>query len=393
MTTSTRVHLAKEHGAARKAFCVSKHTYAITLSGVERSDPEPLLGDFWSGSQTQPIPVDSDFFILKPATDVLVQGSAFARDAVPFESLELTVHVGRTSKRAAVFGERRARRVAGRVTFEDPSPVTSVPVDWHHAYGGMDQRAGTWRRPMSPNRHPGCYPRNAYGRGYVIGSIDDADSVALPNIEDPDDLLTPERFLMARPEDWWKQPIPCGFDFMRPSMFPRFTYSLSQDAIHPPPEDQSLPEIKRGFLGHSYRSRRERGGAELAPSFFQVGSHGMVFNDLTEGTPVRITNMHPERPTMAFAVPKPPRIEWELEGQRSETAVRLLHVVCTPNEEKVSFVYATHTMLPRAFIPQIHKYIPVGVRIDGGPLISYDAPQPIWERLEEAKRRLGEVAR
>jgi hypothetical protein len=379
---------------ARKAFCVTKQTYSTTSTGWERTDSAPLSGDFWSESHSGPIPADTDFFIHKPSSDVVVQGSAYARGGSPFESLEVAVHVGRTSKRAAIFGERVARLVTGRLIFDAPSPVTSMPVDWHHAYGGMDERVAPWRSWMSPLRHPGCYPRNAYGRGYVIGAIDESDTVPLPSVEDPDDLLTPERLLSARPDDWWKQPVPCGFDFMLPSMFPRFTYCLGQDALLPSPEDESLPEVRRGFLPHSYRERRRAPGAPpIASGYFQVGTHGMVFNDLTEGTPIRIMNMHPERSSIAFAVPKPPSIEWEIEGQRSQTGVRLLHVICRPNEEKVSFVYATHTTLPRAFIPKIHKYIPVGVRIDGGPLVSYDAPQPIRERLEDARRRMTETSR
>ena len=60
------------------------------------------------------------------------------------------------------------------------------------------------------------------GTGVVLRNVRDVvDGLALPNIEDPDDLLIPERVIMEAPERWPLQPLPAGFGWRQRNWYPR----------------------------------------------------------------------------------------------------------------------------------------------------------------------------
>ena len=56
---------------------------------------------------------------------------------------------------------------------------------------------------------PFRYPRNPAGRGYLV-ELDPAasDEFLLPQLEDPSDLVTPERLLCDWIESWHRMPLP-----------------------------------------------------------------------------------------------------------------------------------------------------------------------------------------
>jgi hypothetical protein len=374
------------------AVCVAKSTWTFGAE-LARVTAEPLVGNIWSEPRTS-FPSVSDYFVTKLATDVVVTGHAFERDGQLFERTSAAVRVGAASKSVAVFGDRIALGTArGGVRFEGPNRVASMPLTWSRCYGGTDQRerrqesSSQIRVPLTRMTHPGCYPRNAYGLGYATRGFGADEGVWLPNAEDPAQLIEPGN-LIARPDRWWEQPLPWCFEALHPTMFQRYSSFLGLAPPHVPPEDESMPEVRDRYLPAGYRSRwKETGVPAILPGFLQFGSHGLVLTDVLEGTPVRIEGMHPAFPVVGFKVPKAPRVEWEIAGERSEGRVRLQTVHCRPNDQLVSFTYASDAMLPRRFIPGVHKHIPVAVRIDGGGPVRYHPEQPIRERLAEAAAR------
>jgi len=72
----------------------------------------------------------------------------------------------------------------------------------------------------------------------------------LPNLERPDDRLSPERLVVGHPMDWGKQPIPVGFDYLEPSAFPR-TALLGIPPASRMPWDE-MPEVARGLVPADY---------------------------------------------------------------------------------------------------------------------------------------------
>ena len=78
-----------------------------------------------------------------------------------------------------------------------------MPIRYERAYGGRDEQSD----PDIPLH----YPRNPMGTGVALrNDRDRVDGLALPNIEDPDDLLAPERVIMEAPERWPLSPCRRG---------------------------------------------------------------------------------------------------------------------------------------------------------------------------------------
>ena len=93
-------------------------------------------------------------------------------------------------------------------------PFTSLPIRYERAYGGRDEH--------SVADIPFHYPRNPMGTGVVLRDAAMWWTDSLPNVEDPDDLLTPERVIMEAPERWPLQPpLPAGFGWRQRNWFPR----------------------------------------------------------------------------------------------------------------------------------------------------------------------------
>lgn len=392
------VDLIVEDHLARQAYCLVKLTYAISGDRCELAEPLPLLHDLRDPERKPPLPPGTDFWPFKRQPEFAVQGQAHAPDGKAVTGITVSAAVGQREKRVAVFGDRRVTWLdTGRVRFEPPEPFTAMPLTWDRAYGGLD-----WRTPppepitdadqlMMQVDHPGLYPRNPWGRGYLV-QPEPVDDFFLPNLEDPADLLTPERLVVGDPRQWWRQPLPWCFDWVSVAMFPRFVYlGLGADAWFPAPDGAPLPEIERGLLRADWR-RYYSNGPEPHPRLRQEASHGLVLDASPLGQPVELVGMHPEHLQLAFTLPgKIPSITFRLEGRSEPAAPRLHHVVCYPDRELVTLTYGAIVDLPRAFAPGIHKHIPVSVQIGGDAPLVYQAPPPARETLAAAMAEQAEA--
>ncbi|MEM9188106.1 MAG: DUF2169 domain-containing protein [Myxococcota bacterium] len=389
---STLIDVVGRDRIAALTQILTKRSYQLASTLQPAPRPEGFAGS-WP-KRHQALEPDTECLPYKPATDVVVQGNAVGPRGASFSEHSVAATVGGLAKRIRVVGDRVATIRRGKVSFSSVTEANLVPVVWSNALGGGDPRVNVESTlPVEEESvlrqvdHPGIYPRNPFGCGYVVVPRD-LEGVRLPNLEDPEDRLTPERLIVEDPRDWWKQPLPWCFDWMHPVCFPRRNYFMGAQPWFPGPEDERMPEVQRGFIAPNYRSRwNDPERPAVDPSFFQGASHGMVFKDLAPGTPIRVEGMHPEKQVIGFDVPRPPKIEFELEGTIREVEPRLHHVVCRPNDLMVNFVYGASTALHRAFIPGVHKKIPVAVRVDGGEWVRYQAPTPIREQLNEAMAR------
>jgi hypothetical protein len=389
------IDLLPARGPARQAVALVKLTYTIDGGRLRPAAPEPLKHDIRDPTLVPRLPVGTDFFWTKLATDFVVQGSAFAPGGRPTPSMEVSAKIGAIEKRIRVFGRREISwDGAGKPRFFRAEPFEQVELTFLNAYGGLDPRV-----PVDPpgdlgealrlrGDHPGLYPRNPFGKGYLVlpGPREGAE---MPNLEDPSDLLTEERLLVGDPRRWHAQPLPWCHHFVHAMMFPRFLFApMSPDAWFPAPEDVSLAEVRRGFLMRGYRTMLAE-HAKTQPGhlrFFQEGSHGFVLAEPPFGETMRFEGMHPEERSIRVALPeRPPTITFEIEGQRREARPRLHTIVARPAEKKVTLVYGADAPLTRPFLPGVHRYIPVAVTIDGAPPLAYEAPVPIKEQLRRGR--------
>jgi len=367
-----------------------KRTFRIAGSTCESAPPRPLFHDIKDERLSPRLREGSDFWPRKDATDFVVRGSAFASDGKPVETMVVSARIEDVERRIRVFGRRAIGLYSdGTPRVEPPEPFTRIELSYANAYGGVDPRV----RPSSEVNiaqfamaalgvaHPGAYPRNPYGKGYLVhgGTLEGAE---MPNLEDPEDLLDEKRLVTGAPARWYMQPRPTCFDWVPLLSFPRLIFfGPGVDPWFPGPEDERMPEVRRGVLRAGYSSERTYG---VDPRFFQDALPEFVLQRCEGGERVRIEGMHPTREILEFRLPRPPRVEFVVEGKEERVQVRTHSVVIEPEREELSIVYGASVTLPRAFLPGVHKYIPLAVRVDADQPIEYDAPPTIRDRISPA---------
>jgi len=378
------------------AYVLIKFTHKVHPDGrTVMHAPEPLQHDLRDDTLEPRLPPGSDFWPHKLATDVVVRGAAFAPEGTPTTQMTCSARVGDRLKEVRVFGSRRVEwRGPGQPVIAAPEPFTKVSMTYDNAYGGIEVRL-PMKLPQNIEElrrfditdHPGIYPRNLHGKGYLV-LPEPAEGALMPNLEDPRDLLTPRRLLVGDPTLWHQQPMPWCFDWTNPLMFPRMAY-YSFAPPHPIPPEARLPDVDRGFLPADWRERfgtRPHPDRPLPAWAFQEASLGMIFPTLTPGTPVAIGGMSPDRPTMTFSIPSPPRLDVNIDGQVRVMAPLLTACVVTPEDGLVRLTYlARISDPPRVFVPGLHKEIPFSVKIGGDAPLVYQAPVPVEERVAAAE--------
>ena len=389
---SVEVGLTPHAGPAGGAYVLLKLAYDIGETGLLPADAEPLLHDF--RTEEPKLQPGTDYWLHKELVDVAFQGSAFAAEGKPVPRMTVSARVGSREKRLEVFGQRRVRWAdSGAPLFADPEPFVELPLVNENSYGGFDRRVEVSKDDSKYDQfamqvdHPGNYPRNPWGKGYVV-LPGPGEEVELPNLEDPDDLLTPDRLVSGDPTRWWRQPLPWCFDWVHPMSYPRYLYFLpGMDAWHPAPEDEQLPEVGRDFIDPGLRSLMGQRQASQGPHllFRQDASHGLRLLTLEPGTPMSARGMHPEEKEVSFDVPDLPHIDIQIEDTTNSPPPRLTNVVCRPAEKKLCLTYAATCELPRVFIPGIHKYIPLSAQINGGEPVQYVPPLPVKEQIRQAQ--------
>ncbi len=384
------------------AYVLAKFTYTVDGGQCRLCEPEPLLHDPDDPATDPKLHAATDFWPYKPFTDFVVRGSCHAPGDEPVRRMVISARIGRHGKEIVVFGRREIRWRRGHVYVEEPEPLEEVPVTYENAYGGID-----WRVPVENDHllevqmelltdHPGMYPRNPFGKGYLV-LPDPVEGMEMPQLEDPRELLTAERIITADPRLWYRQPLPWCFDWAHPAAFPRILFVAGEiDAWYPAPQDESMPEVARGFLPLGYRTYMQ--GRSLSkgpdPRFYQGGSLGFVLNDVRGDEPVTIQGMHPQEPVLEFCLPgRFPVIEMEVEKERERVRPRIYSVICYPGEKKVALVYGAVKELNRVFVPGIHSEIPISARVNGGERIRLRTEGSLLLRLREAMAGGGGEAR
>lgn len=312
----------------------------------------------------------------KTGTDLVVQGDA--RPRRPTSRMEVCVRVGEREQKALVFGRRFADYVNGNLVFTSPEPFESMPLRYENAYGGRDRRfeahlaeeverstpAEDLRRArpsfeaVFDDNHPLAYPRNRFGKGYVLEDRRDLiEGRELPNLERPSDLLTPERLVVGHPLDWGKQPIPIGFDYLEPSAFPRTALLGIPQATRIPMSE--MPEVERGVLPADYsRGTIFEGDPEeipdrLHPHGSRCASIGLWLPHLLGDETVGIQGMDESRPRLRCSLPgERPRFtgSWP-GGSGREILGDLLLVAISVDDRKMSLVWSARDSLDRPLRP------------------------------------------
>lgn len=332
-----------------------KRTYRVDARGRADFDvPQlPLSAAEVDPSRQAFLIRDADVYPVKPLTDIVVIGHAYG----PGKSASFTAELraGKVQKALRVTGDRRAALEGTRILFSDPEPVDRVPLSCDRAYGGRDSAAEArhglpWEalqpylpKEMDVRAHsPYLYPRNPWGRGYVVEATRESlEGLALPNLEDPEDLLTPDRLVASSVGRWPERPLPWYLGWQSHAAFPRIAYTGAARPFDPPPG--GFAEVARGLAPPGF-PRLGPVREVFDDRFWNGASAGLAVGPLgagIDGVRFELANMHPTSRAWGFSLPRAtPRIQVDGRGGAMvETAPVVSSVVIEPDLDLVSVVW------------------------------------------------------
>lgn len=331
---------------------IVKRSYRLTPNGrserLETDHPLRLTDEYYDAGDPEwsTVQHESELAPYKPATDVVVIGKAYAPRAASTQQMRIGVLVGNSQKILMVTGDRRCHFRDGELPlFSDPDPFTEMEIRYERAYGGRDE--------MSIPDVPFIYPRNAMGTGVALRNRKEVvDGLALPNIEDPQDLLTPDRLLFGEPDRWHLQPLPQGLGWRQRTWYPRSALIGSYPPFLDPgtvTAEEQMGIVPRDHVALAKQSRLK----PLVARFNNGASLGMVFPNLDGDESIALAGLSPDG-MIRFALPgETPRILLDI-GLGEQEPQPVLHTVSIRSDDRefdliwrASTVYGGYAWLPQ----------------------------------------------
>jgi len=251
-------------------------------------DVSLIAGDVhYDGPVNSSVRYESDFIPWKNGTDVVFNGKAYAPGGHQVYQLTASLSVGDFVKNVQVTGDRSCRfRTLRDPEFTDPVPFVDMDMRYERAYGGTD----IYSHPAM--QYP--YPRNHLGTGFVVkNKRQSIDGLALPNIEDPEDVLIPANICCGDMKYWNDQPMPQGFGWFAKYWQPRAGFAGVM------PADRDIEqEMRRVYAQIIPESQRELYEKTVLPDmdfrFFSGASAGLSLPYLTGDETIRLINLSAE---------------------------------------------------------------------------------------------------
>jgi hypothetical protein len=263
----------------------------------ENQDPPVLAPVFYGAPGVSSLLYDSDFYLSKPTTDILLHGHAYAPGNDPVTRVDVGMRVGQLTKVLRVTGDRVYRNNGLRLATSEPRPFIKMPITYERAYGGGEAGA-----PADPGR-PRFHPSNPVGVGFMpmVGG-------RAPNIEyAAGDIRQPAGFGPI-PSHWQPRTRFAGtYDSAwQKERLPLYPLDLNDRFFLSAPRDQQPPQYLRG------------------------------------GEAVQFANLSPGG-RIAFVLPKLAfRFETEIRGKRPVAHRGALHtVIFEPDRPRVIMVWQT----------------------------------------------------
>lgn len=275
-----------------------------------------IFADKFSGAPgASSLLYESDCALLKRATDIVVLGHAQAPGSAPVTELNVNIQVGNIALTRRVFGDRFWGKVAFGWDISPPQEFTKMPLIYENAYGGCDLSQGT---------DSFFFAANPVGKGYIDNKSKPTEGLALPNIENPSNLIN----------EWQDQPAPTGFGFVAPGWQPRSQYSGTCDTAWLKTRSPLLPE-------------------DFDDRFFNAAHPDLMHSPkLGNGEYVNIENVSADGP-LSFQLPhERVHIVMSQAGNKFSNYATLDTVIIEPDKSRVQLVW-------RATIPAQRKFLSI----------------------------------
>ncbi len=311
---------------------------------------------------------DIDVYPLKPLTDIVLKGTA--RTIKEAHNFSASLEIGNTAMHYSIFANRKAFKTNGKgYRFSDDQKISEMPLLYTNSYGGKDLNAEQHLRDTIESEEsfkyasevldllagsPYRYPRNPIGKGYIVDPTEEAlESLELPNIENPYQLLTPDNFICKDVLEWYKMPVPVGTDWLHPGWFPRVAYFGS----YPIPDglDENISEIKNNWASSSLlKSSPDPNIRALDFRACNGASLGLQSRHLTGGEQCKLSSIHPLKREFVFTIPKDiPSIKVDGRNGRMRTTDPVLQtVLIEPDLEKLTLVWRGSGKALRPYSPE-----------------------------------------
>lgn len=306
-------------------------TFANGKAATLAEEQQPFLeADEYHGKgkpQSDAVRVESDLVAYKPMTDVVILAKAHAPGGRPAKTVDVGVQVGPARKIARVFGNRKAFVTGTGIDFTEPEPFTEMAIDYSRAYGGKDEK--------SDDAFQYVYMKNGVGRGFVIKDHPKAvQDLALPNIEDPQKLLTPGNLVVGSFDRWKLWPDPAGFGYVNKSFHPRFTLAgLPPEHWAQAEADRQQSLKKAPEVGTRPSATPAAVAPMLNPLFFNGASKGLALPYLKGDETLKLAHLDKHHPQFAFTLPGIRPTAWIDVGEGPEDMAMALHTVVVDMEK------------------------------------------------------------
>ncbi len=330
-----------------------KRTYQIVPGGrctrAEVDDPLVAGDVYWDHPMNSSIRYESDFVPFKVATDVVLNGTAYAPGGEPATSCLVSLEVGACRKSITVVGDRMAQFAGGGApVVTDPVPFSEMALRYELAYGGTDVYSDL--KTLYP------YPRNPLGRGFVVANTPTSvDNLPLPNLEDPQAPLSARDLCLGEYGRWETRPMPAGFGWFPKVWWPRallagvmprdraLEQGLRQAYAQLVPADQREAYMKNGFRDMDFR-------------FFNGASAGLTVPYLRGGETVVTENLRPEGHVLFGLPTETPRIGLDIGKGVQEPEVALHTVMIHMDEGQLDLVWRGAVPYPGPdWLPKMRK--------------------------------------
>ena len=313
-----------------------KRTYDIIPGRlcVRAEEDRPVIpGDVpWGNPMNSTVRFESDFVPYKPATDVVINGKAYAPEGKPTTTCTVAIKIADCRKDVRIIGDRKTQFTKNQPpTFSNPAPFSTMELRYERAYGGIDV--------YSDKRTSYPYPRNPMGQGFVVENTKEGiDNLELPNLEDPNDLLTPDRLLVSEYSRWQDQPMPAGLGWFPKYWRPRAELAGIMPADRP--VEQELRKAYSAFLPAAQRPLYMKNGIrDMDFRFFNGASPGLVMPYLRGNEGISTANLAAEG-IVSFSLPGDrPEIGLDIGEGVKQTKVVIHTVMIHMEERQVDIVW------------------------------------------------------
>src|SRR5262249_6588493 len=137
--------------------------------------------------------------------------------------------------------------------------------------------------------------------GYLIEASPEAvEQLRLPNLEDPQDRLTPDRLVVGDEWHWPRMPLPHSLDWVHHVSFPRLAYFGFLPAHAP--LDQPMAEVTRGYAPADLMTPAHY-TEKFSLRFASGASLGLQLPYLKGDEECALSHLRPGQPRFAFCLP------------------------------------------------------------------------------------------